>query len=64
LRFSGLKNDKFAAEFPEAGNLKLRQVSQFLDSPLRAAALPAIVFHSTFPQPLKVDALIRTECAE
>jgi hypothetical protein len=32
-RFSGLINVEFAAKFPEAGNLKLRQVSQFLDLP-------------------------------
>ena len=31
-RFSGLKNENYAAKFAEAGNWKLRQVSQFLDS--------------------------------
>jgi hypothetical protein len=39
LRFSALTNDNFAANFPEAGNLKLRHVSQFLDSPVRALPL-------------------------
>jgi hypothetical protein len=56
LRFSCLKNDKFAAKFAEAGNLELRQVSQLLDSPLSAATLPVIVFHSIFPQAVKVGA--------
>jgi hypothetical protein len=46
LRFSDLKNDKFAAKFPEAGNLKLRHVSQFLDSPLRRNGLAS----DRFPQ--------------
>jgi hypothetical protein len=48
LRFSGFKNDKFAAKFAAAGNLKLRHVSQFLDSPLLAASLPVIVFYRHF----------------
>ena len=42
--------EKFAAKFTEAGNLKLQEVSQFPTSPLRAAALTSIVFHSIFPQ--------------
>jgi hypothetical protein len=49
LRFSGHKNKKIAAKFAAAGNLKLRDVSQFLDSPPPATALPVIVFHSIFP---------------
>ena len=50
LRFSGFMREKFAAKFTEAGNLKLQEVSQFPTSPLRAAALTSIVFHSIFPQ--------------
>jgi len=46
--------EKFAAKFPEAGNLKLQEVSQFLTSSLRAAALTSIVFHSIFPQAVPV----------
>jgi len=42
--------EKFAAKFPEAGNLKLQDVSQFPTSSLSAAALTSIVFHSIFPQ--------------
>jgi len=53
LRFSGFMREKFAAEFAEAGNLKLQDVSQFLTSSLRAAALTSIVFHSIFPQAVK-----------
>jgi hypothetical protein len=54
LTFSGLKNDKFAAKFPEAGNWKLWHLSQFLDSQLPAAALPAIIFHSISLQSVPV----------
>jgi hypothetical protein len=48
LKFSGLKNSKFAAKFAEAGNWKLRQVSRFLDSQLLAAGLLRNFFHSIF----------------
>jgi hypothetical protein len=48
LRLSGLADDKFTAKFPQAGNLKLQHVSQFLDLPPTAAALPWIVFPQHF----------------
>jgi len=46
-------DEKFAAKFPEAGNLKLQDVSQFPTSSLRAATLTSIVFHSIFPQAVR-----------
>jgi len=54
-------DDKFAAKFAEAGNLKLQDVSQFPTSSLRAAVLTLIVFHSMFPQAVKVDTLTQPE---
>jgi hypothetical protein len=52
LRFSGFKIDKFAAKFAQAGNLKLRHVSQFLDSPLAQSSLASDRFpQAFFPQP-------------
>jgi hypothetical protein len=53
LRFSGFKNEKFAAKSPEAGNLSYGMFSQFLDSPTPASASPVNVFHSIFSQPVE-----------
>jgi hypothetical protein len=44
----GRTNNKFAAKFAEAGNLKLRHVSQFLDSQLPAAALQVVFSTAVF----------------
>jgi hypothetical protein len=38
--------------------LQLQHVSQFLDSTLREAALPMIVFHSIFPRAVQAMASI------